>query len=532
MKTRLLQCIMFVALLLCSLINSSCKKNMSGSSASDLGAHPNDNDRSIPYNYADWMANIDDSRYLSEITIPGTHDAGADLHSSEQGAMSDITIAQDFRISDQLLIGVRWFDIRLNDDGGSMTVYHGPYYLHKNFTDLIDEAIAFLNNHKTEAVVFMIKQENSSRGDDAFANGIWCGYLNPNLSYFWLNNYIPQLGEARGKIVIVRQFEGTHGYPMGSPMTWNDNTTGHLYMSDNNFYFYVQDHYSLNTVSLDTKIAQIEDCLSNSHNEPHPYRCYYLNFTSGEQDDAKVPLEDIAAYINPKINTFLLSGNVWHNCGVVFVNFAGGSDDGTVPSNLVQTLVNLNTFSDSLKIGTQVWMNHNLRVARYRNGDPIPQVTDPTVWTNLKTGAWCYYNNDSTHSVFDGRLYNWYAVTDPRGLAPAGWHVASLAEWNALINYVGGTAVAAGKLKDAGTIHWMSPNTGATNDYLFTATPAGARWGGTFGSVNVTALIWTSTDSGTNNESCIWMNFDNTAVQIQNYPKINGFSVRCVKDNK
>ncbi|MBK9465523.1 MAG: fibrobacter succinogenes major paralogous domain-containing protein [Chitinophagaceae bacterium] len=97
----------------------------------------------------------------------------------------------------------------------------------------------------------------------------------------------------------------------------------------------------------------------------------------------------------------------------------------TTPSNTA-------VFLPTIVIGTQQWMNNNLDVAFYRNGDPIPQVTDPTAWAGLTTGAWCYYNNDSTLGNKYGKLYNWYAVNDPRGLAPQGWHIPSDAEWTAL----------------------------------------------------------------------------------------------------
>ncbi|MFH0761045.1 MAG: phosphatidylinositol-specific phospholipase C domain-containing protein [Bacteroidota bacterium] len=363
-----------------------------------VGAHAIDADRAIPYSYPNWMADIEDTKYLSEITIPGAHDCGADLHTSAQGTMSDVTIAQDFRISNQLMLGVRWFDIRLNDDEGTMTVYHGSYYLHKNFNDLVRPALDFLTNHPTETLIFMIKQENSSRSDDAFGNGV-LGYL--NWSYpdrFWMGDYIPKLSEVRGKIVITRQFWGTHGYAMGVPLLWNDNTTGSFGSSDNGIYVYVQDHYSLNTVIWDTKISEIENCITKAHNEPYPYRCYYLNFTSGEATASLVRLQAIAAYINPRINTFLLSKPTWYNCGVIFVNFAGGSDDGEVSNDLVRTIVNRNEFithQPQVTIGTQIWTSQNLTVKHYRNGDPIYHCTSNAEWASLTTGAYCYYDNDS-----------------------------------------------------------------------------------------------------------------------------------------
>ncbi|MEI7472110.1 MAG: fibrobacter succinogenes major paralogous domain-containing protein [Chitinophagaceae bacterium] len=98
----------------------------------------------------------------------------------------------------------------------------------------------------------------------------------------------------------------------------------------------------------------------------------------------------------------------------------------------------------TIEIGTQKWMSKNLDVAFYRNGDVIPQVTDPTAWAALLTGAWCYYNNDSTQGNKYGKLYNWYAVNDPRSLAPQGWHVPSDAEWTILETTLGGSSVAGG----------------------------------------------------------------------------------------
>ena len=105
-----------------------------------------------------------------------------------------------------------------------------------------------------------------------------------------------------------------------------------------------------------------------------------------------------------------------------------------------------------VKIGTQVWMSTNLDVTYYRNGDKIPQVKDSVKWARLTTGAWCWYNNDSATGAVYGKLYNWYAVNDPRGLAPIGWHIPSDTEWDTLSARLGGASKAGGKLKDTGTI--------------------------------------------------------------------------------
>jgi len=125
-------------------------------------------------------------------------------------------------------------------------------------------------------------------------------------------------------------------------------------------------------------------------------------------------------------------------------------------------------------------MTENLRVTKYRNGDPILNVTDNNEWMNLTMGGYCWYNQDITNKPIYGALYNFYAVIDTRNIAPIGWHVPNETEWDTLINFIGGSA-SIGKLKESGTKHWKSPNTGATDEYGFSALPAGQRAQGSGG---------------------------------------------------
>jgi uncharacterized protein (TIGR02145 family) len=190
----------------------------------------------------------------------------------------------------------------------------------------------------------------------------------------------------------------------------------------------------------------------------------------------------------------------------------------------------------SVTIGNQIWMNKNLDVSTYRNGDTIPQVTDMIKWVNLKTGAWCYYNNDSANGRIYGKLYNWYAVNDPRDLAPAGWHIPSKTEWNNLSNRLGGEFEAGGKLKEPGTAHWLSPNDGASNSTGFTGLPGGFREADKFNFINGIGRWWCSTEvnDGITEPGVAAITFQldyiSPYIGTGGDTKAFGHSVRCVKD--
>ena len=184
----------------------------------------------------------------------------------------------------------------------------------------------------------------------------------------------------------------------------------------------------------------------------------------------------------------------------------------------------------------QDWMIKNLDVDHYRNGDPIPQVTDPIQWQNLTTGAWCYYDHDPANDAIYGKLYNWYAVNDPRGLAPKGWHIPSHNEWTILSDCLGGENVAGGKMKETGTAHWLDPNTDATNSSGFTALPGGIKLpaGNLFLVINASGHWWSSTDATETGEDIdTWarnIDYNGAYIGSANQIKGCGMSVRCVRD--
>ncbi len=186
----------------------------------------------------------------------------------------------------------------------------------------------------------------------------------------------------------------------------------------------------------------------------------------------------------------------------------------------------------SVKIGTQEWSSKNLNVATFKNGDAIPEVKSEEEW--VKAGeegkpAWCYYNNNPKNGDKYGKLYNWYAVTDPRGLAPSGWHIPSDAEWTKLTDYLGGKNVAGAKMKSK---EGWKENGNGNNESGFSGLPGGSRiFYGTFGPIGFYGYWWSSTQFSIDFAWYRYLHYSNGVVR-RNYgfSKKNGFSVRCLRD--
>lgn len=167
----------------------------------------------------------------------------------------------------------------------------------------------------------------------------------------------------------------------------------------------------------------------------------------------------------------------------------------------------------------------------YHNGNPIPQVQEPKEWCALTSGARYFYYDDPANNKKYGKLYNWYAVNDPRGLAPRGWHVPTDAEWGTLVDYLGVNDVAGSNMKKTGTNHWSPPNNGATNESGFSALPDGFRDdGGSYDGVGRYTAFWSFTE---HNSYYAWFRdfyFDSSDVSRDDYNKRFGLSVRCLMD--
>lgn len=192
-------------------------------------------------------------------------------------------------------------------------------------------------------------------------------------------------------------------------------------------------------------------------------------------------------------------------------------------------------------IGKQTWFKENLNVTKYSDGTIIPEVTDPAQWATLKTGAWCYYDYDSSNGEYLGKLYNWYAVAGiydtaslnstslRKKLAPQGCHIPTDSEWTALTNFLG--SAPGDKLKEAGVDFWIDSSEDVTNSTNFTARAGGiCVENGEFHLLAYHGYWWTSSNKETDVAWNRSLNYNNNIV-CKSFDNMKyGFSVRFIKD--
>lgn len=219
----------------------------------------------------------------------------------------------------------------------------------------------------------------------------------------------------------------------------------------------------------------------------------------------------------------------------VVLTVCGAGAQGSV------TDIDGNTYN-TIEIGSQIWMQENLKTTRYKNGTVIPSGLSNAAWQSTTTGACSDYNNDTANTSVYGKLYNWYAVADPAGLCPTGWHEPEDWEWNVLVKYIYPTAdtnctscsqssFAGGAMKEIGLTHWAFPNTGATNISGFTSLPGGLRnINGSYTSIGNYGNWWSATGYSSTDAYNRFQIYNNANIYRYYDNKSYGYSVRCVKD--
>ncbi|NND32783.1 MAG: hypothetical protein HKN76_09345 [Saprospiraceae bacterium] len=227
------------------------------------------------------------------------------------------------------------------------------------------------------------------------------------------------------------------------------------------------------------------------------------------------------ARIAPNPGTIRWSGTEFQGWnGVYWVSLSGNTlydvDGNTYPTVL---------------IGNQEWMQENLRTGKYLNGEQIPMVGDNLQWQELNTGAYSWYEHQNMAENVYGKLYNWYAVIDPRGLCPTGWRIPTATDWVALINFLGGANLAGGKMKETSLRYWNSPNTSATNESGFTGLPSGLRgFNGSFLFQGNSGSWWSSSSDGTLDVYMQSISYNSGISSPYYEDRRSGISVRCIKN--
>lgn len=211
---------------------------------------------------------------------------------------------------------------------------------------------------------------------------------------------------------------------------------------------------------------------------------------------------------------------------IVVEQLAGGC--GTTS---IVTDIDGNSYS-VVTIGSQCWMGENLKVTKFRDGSAIPVVTNDLEWKNLITAGMTSYANDNANDATYGKLYNWFAANDPRGLCPEGWRLPHDNDFTVLTEYLDpDDEYAGGRMKEAGTDHWLTPNEGANNSSGFTGLPGGMRFReGQFDHLGTRGLFWSSRGDGDFEAYFLTLTYETAVAHQTHLYKQNGFSCRCIKE--
>ncbi len=213
---------------------------------------------------------------------------------------------------------------------------------------------------------------------------------------------------------------------------------------------------------------------------------------------------------------------------IVLAGCPGPVEEDSVQTNTVKDIDGNNY--KTVTIGTQVWLAENLKTNKFNDGTAIPLISDPIAWIGRNTPAYCWYDNNAANKSVYGALYNWHTVNTGK-LCPKGWHVPTDSEWTTMSNYLGGESIAGGKLKETGTSHWVSPNSGATNTTGFTALPGGWLGSGSFNGITNYGYWWSSKEDLATGYAWAWhTGYDNIFNYKDFSGKENGLSVRCLRD--
>ncbi|CDM69935.2 Puatative phosphatidylinositol diacylglycerol-lyase [Clostridium bornimense] len=274
----------------------------------------------VKFRTNDWMKDVDGNKYLSQLSIPGTHDSGA-LYEPVYGTAK----CQELSIDEQLKAGTRYLDIRCRIIDDAFTIHHGFVYQHLNFDDVINSCSEFLRNNPSETIIMSIKEEYKAENSTKSFEEIFDSYINKNRELWYLNDSIPTLDEVRGKIVLVRRFVSNNKKGIDAS-SWKDNTTFDINNSSN---LAIQDCYKVGDTSekWEEMTSLYEKASTRDDN------CLYINYGSGYKSILGIPnIRKVKSYINPKIVKYF-DENSKGRFGITVVDFA----DKDINSSIIKT---------------------------------------------------------------------------------------------------------------------------------------------------------------------------------------------------
>ncbi|MEY8515285.1 phosphatidylinositol-specific phospholipase C domain-containing protein, partial [Lactococcus taiwanensis] len=339
-----------------------------------IRAHANSTD------FSNWMSSINGNLYLSELSIPGSHESCATKGAKIPVINKDYGKCQNYSLTEQLNMGIRFLDIRCksSDDGSNLAIHHGSIYQNMMFGDVLNQCQDFLKNHPGETILMRVKQEHSSVSDVVFKNA-FLAYVSKYPNLFWDNNRKNmndvKLKDTRGKIVVLYNLMGLN------------------FGLDYSNFFNIQDEYALS--NADKKVKYIQSFLNeadNWRNISHPI----INYTSAQGNYSHTP-EDLAKVINPWLEKEL-DANISKHTGVLAMDF--------VEPQINEKIINKN-FSNRIQLrglGDEIFANFlvksNELIINYQTGAAHPYFND-------KIYASCYvHNGENLRYIFRGNQLN------------------------------------------------------------------------------------------------------------------------------
>ncbi|KIC62838.1 hypothetical protein RM51_11010 [Chryseobacterium taiwanense] len=225
------------------------------------------------YSLANWMSFLDDHKFLSQLTIPGTHDSGA-LYGG------DLVKCQNLSFSEQLDLGIRFLDVRCRHIDNSFAIHHGMVYQNQNFNGVLNACYSFLNNHPGETIFMCVKHEYDDKNVSRSFEETFNDYIGNSFDKWYLKNDIPVLKDIRGKIVLLRRFNANSPIGIQAHGNWNDNDTFSWNIQGTDKTVSVQDAYKVNTLfNIGDKWSKVKDLLDKT--SQNNGKTLFINFTSG-----------------------------------------------------------------------------------------------------------------------------------------------------------------------------------------------------------------------------------------------------------